>query len=137
MTGVVQGHFGELLQGRIGPDGPVALVTLPCPAFTATARFSPGPVLRVRQNVPILPPDRAAAMLQALNLSPAGTFALTLTMPPGGGAGASSAALMALALAAGARGAEKIGEIVSVHVIPRPHENVDRALPLGRASSGE
>ena len=41
------------------------------------------------------------------------------------------------AVEAGARGAEKIGEIVAVHVIPRPHENVDRTLPLGRASSGE
>ena len=36
------------------------------------------------------------------------------------------------ALEAGARGAEKVGEVVSAHVIPRPHENVDRALPLGR-----
>ncbi len=33
---------------------------------------------------------------------------------------------------AGARGAERIGEVVSVHVIPRPHENVDHTLPLGR-----
>ena len=41
------------------------------------------------------------------------------------------------AVEAGASGAEKIGEIVAVHVIPRPHENVDRTLPLGRASSGE
>ena len=33
---------------------------------------------------------------------------------------------------AGSRAAEKVGELVSVHVIPRPHENVDVALPLGR-----
>lgn len=33
---------------------------------------------------------------------------------------------------AGARAAEKIGEIVAVHVIPRPHSNVDSILPLGR-----
>lgn len=33
---------------------------------------------------------------------------------------------------AGARAAEKIGEMVSVHVIPRPHSNVERVLPLGR-----
>ena len=33
---------------------------------------------------------------------------------------------------AGARAAEKVGEIVSIHVIPRPHDNVDNALPLGR-----
>ena len=34
---------------------------------------------------------------------------------------------------AGARQAERVGELVSVHVIPRPHMNVDAALPLGRA----
>ncbi len=39
------------------------------------------------------------------------------------------------ALDAGARGAEKVGEVVSVHLIPRPHDNVDQVLPLGRASA--
>ena len=33
---------------------------------------------------------------------------------------------------AGARAAEKVGELVSVHVIPRPHSNIDACLPLGR-----
>lgn len=33
---------------------------------------------------------------------------------------------------AGVRAAEKVGEVVSVHVIPRPHANVDLILPLGR-----
>ena len=33
---------------------------------------------------------------------------------------------------AGARGAQRVGELVSVHVIPRPHENIDLVLPLGR-----
>src|SRR5574342_159121 len=33
---------------------------------------------------------------------------------------------------AGAKSAERVGELVSVHVIPRPHNNVDTALPLGR-----
>jgi ethanolamine utilization protein EutM len=36
------------------------------------------------------------------------------------------------ALDAGARSAEKVGEVVSVHLIPRPHDNVDQVLPLGR-----
>ncbi|NOZ71077.1 MAG: BMC domain-containing protein [Chloroflexi bacterium] len=36
------------------------------------------------------------------------------------------------ALEAGVRGAEKVGEVVSVHIIPRPHNNVDAVLPLGR-----
>ena len=39
------------------------------------------------------------------------------------------------ALDAGARGAEKVGEVVSVHLIPRPHDNVDQVLPLGRGAS--
>ena len=33
---------------------------------------------------------------------------------------------------AGQRAAERIGEMVSVHIIPRPHANVDTVLPLGR-----
>ena len=39
------------------------------------------------------------------------------------------------AVEAGVRGAEKIGEVVAIHVIPRPHANVDQALPLGRSDS--
>ena len=30
---------------------------------------------------------------------------------------------------AGAAAARRVGELVSVHVIPRPHEEVERALP--------
>ena len=37
---------------------------------------------------------------------------------------------------AGQRAAERVGEVVSVHVIPRPHANVDAVLPLGRAGNG-
>lgn len=37
---------------------------------------------------------------------------------------------------AGARSAEKVGEVVAVHVIARPHANVDTVLPLGRRVSG-
>ena len=36
---------------------------------------------------------------------------------------------------AGARAAERVGELVSVHVIPRPHGNIDQVLPLGRGPS--
>lgn len=36
------------------------------------------------------------------------------------------------AVEAGVRGAEKVGEVVAVHVIPRPHANVDTVMPLGR-----
>jgi ethanolamine utilization protein EutM len=45
---------------------------------------------------------------------------------------------------AGAAAAKRIGELVSVHVIPRPHEDVEMILPQntkggfgGRSSSGK
>ena len=36
------------------------------------------------------------------------------------------------ALDAGGRAAERVGEVISVHIIPRPHTNVDEVLPLGK-----
>ena len=36
---------------------------------------------------------------------------------------------------AGAAAARRVGELVSVHVIPRPHANLEDALPIGRATA--
>lgn len=36
---------------------------------------------------------------------------------------------------AGAAAAAKVGEVVSVHVIPRPHEELEQALPKAKASA--
>ena len=41
------------------------------------------------------------------------------------------------AVEAGVRGAEKVGEVVAVHVIPGPHINVDLVLPLGREAEAQ
>jgi microcompartment protein CcmL/EutN len=38
---------------------------------------------------------------------------------------------------AGQAAAARIGEVVAVHVIPRPHSNVDSSLPLGRSPQGD
>ena len=38
---------------------------------------------------------------------------------------------------AGAAAAEKVGELVSVHVIARPHTEVDNILPHGRITAKE
>ena len=38
---------------------------------------------------------------------------------------------------AGQRAAERVGELVSVHVIPRPHVNIDEVLPLGRQAAAQ
>ena len=37
---------------------------------------------------------------------------------------------------AGASAAEKVGELISVHVIPRPHSEVAAILPKGREMAG-
>jgi ethanolamine utilization protein EutM len=41
------------------------------------------------------------------------------------------------AVEAGVRGAEKVGEIISAHVIARPHVNIDLVLPLGRTEQAK
>jgi microcompartment protein CcmL/EutN len=41
------------------------------------------------------------------------------------------------AIDAGVIGAEKVGEVVSTHIIPRPHVNIDQVLPLGRAGANK
>ncbi len=35
---------------------------------------------------------------------------------------------------AGAAAARRVGELVSVHVIPRPHASLEDALPIGKTS---
>ena len=37
---------------------------------------------------------------------------------------------------AGAKGAQRVGELVSVHVIPRPHDTIEEVLPIGRGAGG-
>lgn len=36
---------------------------------------------------------------------------------------------------AGAAAARRVGELVSVHVIPRPHANLEETLPIGKSTA--
>jgi ethanolamine utilization protein EutM len=38
---------------------------------------------------------------------------------------------------AGAAACQRIGQMVSVHVIPRPHEEIDKILPKGRQKAAK
>lgn len=101
----IAGHFGELLQGRLGPNGPVALITLPCPALAMTAHLHPGAGLSLHgAGQRLLTPQRARNLLTLLNLRLSGRIVLTAQMPAGGGAGASTTALVAVARLAGWQG---------------------------------
>ncbi len=67
--------------------------------------------------------EAADAMVKAANVSLIGKVHV------GGGVGAVKAATDA-----GAAAAAKVGELVSVHVIPRPHPEVEYILPTLKTS---
>lgn len=101
MTETVAGHFGELIQGRIGAR--LALISLPCPALRVTATRYPARGLNIYPSG-LISPARARHFLADLGLTLTGRIVLTAQMPIGGGAGSSTAALVALARVAGWRG---------------------------------
>lgn len=73
--------------------------------------------------------EAADAMVKAANVQLIGSESIGaayVTVLVRGDVGAVKAATDA-----GAAAARRVGELVSVHVIPRPHADVDRLLPKG------
>jgi uncharacterized protein involved in propanediol utilization len=101
-------HFGEWVQGRLGPEGPVVLVTLMPRDLDMLATRRPSAGFRVATpGMPAGFPAPAPTLrrfLRGLGLAVSGTHALRPAVPPGLGTGASTAALVALARLAGFRG---------------------------------
>jgi len=110
-TGVarVAGHFGELVQGRLGSNGPVALATLRCPVLASRARFAPGSGRLVVEGAQTGKVARAVEPLLARLAGPGvgGRLTIARDAAPGAGAGSSTAdvlaAVRAIAAALGAR----------------------------------
>lgn len=98
----VSGHFGEWIQGRFGPDGPVVLITLACPILCARA---PGTALRALDHLDAAQLDAFAV---ALDLAEVAWPDLDCDMPLGAGAGASTACLVAAARAQGFDGPPEV-----------------------------
>ncbi len=92
----VAGHFGEFFQGRLGEDGPVVLVTVPCEALGAEVGVSPGPFRLDGQ----IDQATAARLLERIGV-PEKQFHVKCDAPMGAGAGMSTASLLALARAMG------------------------------------
>ena len=133
MTIRVTGHFGEWMQGRLGHDGPIVLVTIPCAALHVEAkRCGDGP-LAFAQTPDLLTFERARAFLDRIDGAEA-HYRLHANMPLGGGAGASTAALLALARAAGGDEAKLIDACIATEgasdplMLPHP----DRVLWASR-----
>lgn len=97
----LDGHLGELVQGRLGAEGPVALLTLPCPGLRMHGLWRPGPFDLFQPGRSVLSRRQVADLLAALGLPVTGRFTLRAEMPLGGGAGSSTAALVAVARLAG------------------------------------
>lgn len=85
----VYGHLGELLQGRMGQGGPVALITLPSPALFLE-------LLSADTAEHFLSTEQVKAVQQHCGRTEPAPFRLRTAMPIGAGAGASTAALLAI-----------------------------------------
>lgn len=84
----VRGHFGEYVQGRLGPEGPLGLITVPCPATGLEARLERGEMPQA---------DPLCGFLGALDLAGGGKIMVSPLSPPGAGTGISTATLIAAA----------------------------------------
>ncbi|PTV97230.1 threonine kinase [Rhodobacter aestuarii] len=100
------GHFGEWLQGRLGPDGPVVLVTVAAPELGLEAFYRPRRGLSVQGAG--LSPERARRFLARLGLRLQGQVVLRPCVAPGLGTGVSTASLVALAHLAGWEGPPEV-----------------------------
>ncbi|WP_417809001.1 propanediol utilization protein [Thioclava sp.] len=100
----VAGHFGEWVQGRLGPDGPLALVTLPCAALGVSVWHRATPH-GLRLHGVGLTPQQTHRFLASLGLSLRGSVRMRARAHLGFGTGVSSARLVSLARLAGWQGA--------------------------------
>lgn len=103
-TGRACGHWGELIQGRLGGDGALGLVTLPCPPLWAEARFKPSPDAPLVAAGPggALAVRAARLALRRLGRSAiGGRLELRMAPPPLIGAGASTLAALTAIRAVG------------------------------------
>ncbi len=98
----VAGHFGEWMQGTVGPQATLALVTLTCPVSGVRAETLDADTLALDQTRPVLDVERCRRFLASLGRPSDALVKLHVDLPPGGGAGMSTAALVALARALGA-----------------------------------
>jgi len=103
----VAGHFGEWVQGRLGPQGPVALITLPCARLGVELAHHPSRTGLTLSGLG-LTPMHALRFLRALGVDLRGTVRMRALAAPGLGTGVSTARLVALARLAGWAGPPEV-----------------------------
>lgn len=93
-------HFGEWLQGRLGPEGDLVLVTLLCDAYGVHVHKQPSPDVVLGAGFEDLTRPVALDFLRDLGVTEGGTFSVSARFNAGAGTGVSTAGLVALARAA-------------------------------------
>lgn len=90
------GHFGEWLQGKLGPEGPVALISVPFPQVWCEVTVEDAEVTSFVSHGSALQLDHVQKVLELLEFSKPVRIAVNATIPPRAGLGASTASLLAL-----------------------------------------
>jgi hypothetical protein len=94
----VSGHFGEFIQGRFDPNGPLVLITVPNANRKVRVEYAPGP-FKVEQNgTRSYPKEVVSKIFSVLNHAHEGQFKVNIDMPEGCGLGSSTAARIAFLL---------------------------------------
>ncbi|MDD7970779.1 propanediol utilization protein [Roseinatronobacter alkalisoli] len=93
----IDGHFGEWIQGRLGPGGPVVLITMPCTRTGVDAHLAAQDDPDGATGAPPATTDIMQRFSAALDIHLAGNVRLVPRVPAGLGTGVSTATLLALA----------------------------------------
>ena len=93
------GHFGEWLQGKLGPKGPIVLISVPCNKFWVQVSWASTSTFQYTDPLPALSLERAKTVLKAFGISMDGSIQARSNIEAGAGLGASTASLLALAKA--------------------------------------
>jgi len=96
------GHFGEWLQGRLGANGPIGLVSVQCNEFWVRVARTSSSDFQYAKPLSALGHERALALLHELGCASNGSYSATTNIEAGAGLGASTASLLAFAKASGA-----------------------------------
>lgn len=113
----VNGHMGELLQGRIGQNGPVALVTLPIPRPVVRVSLvsNGGFAVHFANGARTVSGQQMAGLIRRLTgAAPLGQWVVQSLIPPGSGSGTSTATLLGVSeiLGAATRNPAKLAEML-------------------------
>jgi uncharacterized protein involved in propanediol utilization len=136
----VSGHFGEWLQGRLGPNGPLALISVPCPLFHCDVTVEDAEVTSFQGHGITLKADQIEALFGCIDVLSPKRITVNSSIPVRAGLGASTASILGVlrALTNDALFVEKTAEIcvtVEGATDPLMHDQFDRLLWASRSAT--